>query len=74
MSNETNPTFAALLTIKEAAAILRLSPVTLYERVRACPESYGRVFLGGREVRLRASAIRRLLGEPSASQETGSQT
>ncbi len=66
-ASEINPTFAppVLLTIREAAAILRLSPVTLYERVRARPEIYGRVQLGGREVRLRAEAIRRLIGEAS---------
>jgi hypothetical protein len=57
-----------LLTVREAAALFRISAVTLYERVRAHPEVYGRVQLGGREVRLRADAIRRLLaGEQPAA-------
>jgi len=51
-----------LLTVREAAELLRISPVTVYERVRRNPDLYGRVSLGGREVRVRAAAILRLIG------------
>jgi len=60
-----------LLTAQEAARLLRISPVTVYQRARERPEMYGRVQLGGREVRLRASAIRRLLGELPVTPEPG---
>src|SRR5262245_7315960 len=60
-----------LLTAQEAARLLRISPVTVYQGARERPEMYGRVQLGGREVRLRASAIRRLLGELPVTPEPG---
>ena len=60
-----------LLTAQEAARLLRISAVTVYQRAREHPEVYGRVSLGGREVRLRASAIRRLLAEAPTSPEIG---